>query len=471
MLSDAAGALSLPLSFFISSTRQESITATPKHERRRISFARDDTMKNRLSMRAAVLVVVMGILPGVLGEKGLYRLRSPVKDEVRRKVQVAEPLSFSGDLDPIIDAANQLADEEEALNAGTTVAPPGATTADGTLPSDTSIGCDTNSASSQPIYLFFTYEMETLPAPVDDRDIILQDETDVVASLEKALNTALADKLLYCPGLGYDASGDNTGIVEFDSSPSDEPIPDKSCNTTIDPANTCQVMEGQMKVVYTNDTTNADIVEYMVMTATRDFLNGDVNVPGLARTEYLGPAITNPNGATDGGETPSNGVSTDTTSGLSTRSIIFMSVASAGLIAAVGLVTFLRMRKRSSEEEVPYVATLENESSGEESPSRLDSSNEDSNFSSIMPSNYRLDVSESLFNSIASPSFGQSSMGTIHESDDANSEGQRSDDILVSDGYTTEGDSSTEFPYAFGNNYVANATPVLGARPRTVSLA
>ena len=212
-----------------------------------------------------------------------------------------------------------------------------------------------------------------------------------------------------------------------------------------------------------------DLVEYMVMTATQDFLNTVKNniVRGVARARYLGPPIDNPSGASDGKDEPNDGESaTASNTGLSDRSIIFMSVASVGFIAAVGLVTYFRLKTSSRQDEIPYVATLENESSGEESPSHMESSGEDSqsHFRSIMPSNYRFDISESPFNSIATSS-GPSSMGTIHESDDARSDGG----LVVSDtGYSTEDSSSVEFPY-FESNYKANAAPVLGARPRTVS--
>ena len=46
---------------------------------------------------------------------GVYRLRTPLVDSARRKAQdAANPLSFSGDLTPILDAAQVLADEEAA---------------------------------------------------------------------------------------------------------------------------------------------------------------------------------------------------------------------------------------------------------------------------------------------------------------------------------------------------------------------
>lgn len=415
-------------------------------------------MKNRLRM--AIVVVLMGVLPVAFGEKGVYRLGNRIKYQSHRENVEVDPFSFSGDLDPIIGAAQDLADAEEAENGGNVTPGDGA-----------SIGCKAD--DSQVAYFQFTYEMETLPPPaaLDDRDIILQDEDDVLGRLEKALNDALAEKLLYCPNSGYDASDEDTGIVEFNSLPEDKADDTANCDPTeiIDSQNTCQVMVGEMQVWFTPDS-DRDIIEYMVMTATRDFLNNGPDVRGVARTRYLGPAIDNPSGISDG-DTPSDGeIATASDSGLSNRSIIFMSVASVGFVAAVGLVTYFRLRKsHRQQDEVPYVATLENESSGEESPSRLDSSGEeDSNFSSIMPSNYRLDISESPFNtasSIASPSVaGMSSMGTIHESEDGRSDG--SADILMSEGYTTEG-SSIEFPY-FENNY-ANPSPVLGARPRTVS--
>ena len=225
-----------------------------------------------------------------------------------------------------------------------------------------------------------------------------------------------------------------------------------------------------MQVWFHPDSDSA-IIEYMVLTGTQQFLQSPGNIPGLVRTRYLGPPITNPDGAAGGGGSGPNIPASTSNDGLSSRSIIFMSLASVGFVAAVSFVMYFRLRKAARQDEVPYVATLENESSGEESPSRLDSSCEDSNFSSILPSNYKMDASESPFNSIAasysSPSFGQSSMGTIHETtDDVPSDG--TSDIVISDGYTTEGDSSIEFPY-FESNYVANAAPVLGARPRTVS--
>lgn len=240
-------------------------------------------------------------------------------------------------------------------------------------------------------------------------------------------------------------------------------------------------MVGVMKVSFKPDVTDPTQVEDLVLTATEKYLNSinDDTIDGVARTRYLGPSNSNPDGATDGNE-PSGGEPAETASdsGLNHRSIIFMSLASVGFVAAVGLVTYYRLRKPRRDEEVPYVATLENESSGEESPSRLDSSCDDlsqSQFSQIMPSNYRFDGSDSPFQSpfdsvatsmLGPSSMGPSSMGTIHESDDANSS---DGGIVISDtGYSSTEDSSVEFPY-FESNYVANGAPVLGARPRTVS--
>lgn len=444
---------------------QQYVKATSvegKQETSRVVCLRAATMK--IPMSALVIVIIMCMIPtAVSGEHGIYRLRSRVNNHEHRELQV--PLSFSGDLDPIIEAAEELAELEDTMNGGTTPPPPSGPS------SDTRIGCE-DETKDKVIILQFKYEMEALPSsiPLDDRDIILQDQPSVQESLEKSLNEALANKLLYCPDIGYTASDENTKIVAYDSAPDD--TPGKTCDTT-DSQNTCQVMSGEMSVWHTADSdSDRAMIEYVTMISIRNYLNSDPDIPGLVRTKYLSPAIKEPeppNGATDGDTDPSDSVSTDTDSGLNNRSIIFMSLASVGFVAAVGLVTYFRMRKTSRQEDVPYVATLENESSGEESPSRLSSSNDESNFSSIMPSNYRLDVSESPFNSIAPSSMG--SMGTIHESDDAHSDGQRSDDIIVSDGYTTEGDSSIEFPSYFGNNYVANAAPVLGARPRTVSFA
>jgi hypothetical protein len=410
---------------------------------------------------------------------GIYRLRAPIVDSARRKAQdAANPPSFSGDLTPIIDAAQKLADEE-AANSQAPVSPPTLAPADSTTPAPvaggggddgTSIGC--SKADSQVAYFAYTYEMEisTASSQSDGREIVELGRAAIQKDLEESLNQALASELLYCPNLEYFAGGDDTGIVEFNSLPVDKVAKSQSC----DPAqvkrdtNICYVMNGEMQVWFHPDS-DRDIIEFMVLTGTQQFLQSPGNIPGLVRTRYLGPPITNPDGAEGGGGSGPNIAADTSSNGLGSRSIIFMSLASVGFIGVFSFVMYFRLRKSARRDDVPYVATLENESSGEESPSRLDISCEDSNFSSILPSNYKMsDASESPFNSIAgsfsTPSFGQSSMGTIHETDDVALDGKS--DIVVSDGYSTEGDSSTEFPY-FESNYVANATPVLGARPRT----
>lgn len=438
----------------MSLNRQQDTVLSAKQARKRSAVSKADKMKTRLKM-SFPLVVIMSIIPTSLGEKGVYRLRNHVMDPSRREAQVAEPLSFSGDLTPILDAAQDLADAEAAASQVPVSSP---------TPPPVDIGC--SGTNSEPTSIQYSYEMEISTASA-------QEETTILADLEQALNDALASELLHCPNLGYFSGGEDTGIVEFNPLPDDIVDTQNSCdpahveNTT----NTCRVMNGVMQVHYRSES-DREIIEHMVLTGTQQFLESPGTIPGLLRTRYLGPAITDPGGATDGdGSGPDTPVTTDT--GLSSRSIIFMSLASVGFVAAVSFVMYLRLRKSAREDEVPYVATLENYSSGEESPSRMDSSCEDSNFSSILPSNYKMDVSESPFDnsaggSFSSPSFGMSSMGTIHETDDGPSDGQS--DIVVSDGYTTEGDSSIEFPY-FQSNYVANAAPVLGARPRTVSVS
>lgn len=402
-------------------------------------------MKHRLNATVIVLVMMGILLPLTLATNRVYKLRTPVRDETLRELQEKNPLSFTnGDLGPIIDAAEEAAAAEDAENGGT---PPG----DGG-DENYSIGC--NTGGNTVMYLYFQYEMETSAS---------QDKDTVQEELEAALNQALANRLLYCPGTEYD--GEETGIVELSSLGKDN-VTESACDpdNIVDAANKCEVLEGEMSVWFMPEYSR-DAVEYSIMTDIRDYLNRAPEVNGVVRTLYLGPAINNPSGIEDG-DTPSNVTPGGASDGLNNRSIIFMSLASVGFVAAVGMVTYFRLRKRAREEDVPYVATLENNSSGEESPSRMSSSCDDSHISSIMPSNYRLDVSESPFSSIIQPSLGPSSMGTIQESD---SDGPASDIIVSSDGYSTEDSSIAELSY-FGNNYMKQISPVLGARPRTVSV-
>ena len=208
---------------------------------------------------------------------------------------------------------------------------------------------------------------------------------------------------------------------------------------------------------------NRELIAYQVRSATRDFLNtaNGTTVEGLVSANYIGPQLSDPPSA-EIGDQNGNGSTIDirgAENSLSGQAIGLMTVAGVGFLAVVGMATYFRLRKQPSREEVPYVATLENndqESSVEETSGEA--------FPSMLPNSYRL---ESPFSSTAG-----NSMGTIHESSDGDasvsvSEQSSSTGILISEGYTTE-ESSVEFPYNFDNPYVP-AAPVLGARPRTVS--
>jgi hypothetical protein len=119
------------------------------------------------------------------------------------------------------------------------------------------------------------------------------------------------------------------------------------------------------------------------------------------------------------------------------------------------------MRKANDLDEVPYVATLENESSAEESHEPSGDESSQSPFTTIMPSVYRM---ESPFSSIATSI--EPSMGTIHESDDDRRSSDCQSIMISSDG----GYSSTEEPsmeYPFFESAWAKTPSTLGARPRT----
>lgn len=198
-----------------------------------------------------------------------------------------------------------------------------------------------------------------------------------------------------------------------------------------------------------------DIVEYVVRSTTKTFLNSakDPKVPGLERATYVGPDITTPPGIKDDGETASNGEPVNSST-LSNKNILLMSLASVGFVVAIGVATYFRVRKSARQDEVPYVATLENESSADESHQSQSGDNGDdsvSPFSAMMPNAYRLDNESS------------SEMGTIPESDV--SDGQSSG-ILLSEGYSTGEESDVELPF-FENPYRTPVAPVLGARPRS----
>ena len=208
-----------------------------------------------------------------------------------------------------------------------------------------------------------------------------------------------------------------------------------------------------------------DIVEYVVRSTTKTFLNSakDPEVPGLVRATYVGPDITTPPGINkDDDETPTNEEPVDSST-LSNKNILITSLCSVGFVVAVGLATYFRVRNSSRQDEltsVPYVATLENESSVEEShqSASCDDNGNDSisPLSAMMPNAYRLDH-ESPANSVHA-----SETGTVSESDV--SDGQSSG-ILLSEGYSTGEESDAEFPF-FESPYVAPVAPVLGARPR-----
>jgi hypothetical protein len=215
----------------------------------------------------------------------------------------------------------------------------------------------------------------------------------------------------------------------------------------LDPASTnaCYKLEGVMKVSYKPGSV-LDIVEYVVRSTTKSFLNSakDPEVPGLVRATYVGPDITTPPGIKDEDETPPSGEPVDSST-LSNKNILIMSLCSVGFVVAVGLATYFRVRHSSRQDEatsVPYVATLENESSVEESHQSA-SCDDNGN--------------ESPANSVHA-----SETGTLPESDV--SDGQSSG-ILLSEGYSTGEESDAEFPF-FENPYVTPVAPVLGARPR-----
>jgi hypothetical protein len=232
-----------------------------------------------------------------------------------------------------------------------------------------------------------------------------------------------------------------------------------TCSVVSDPANNCVKLDGIMEVYY-KPGSDPDTIEYRVRSAAKSFLDSNPNIPGLARTSYDGPDITNPPAITDPDE-PGSGTPVDSSS-LSNKSVVVMALASVGFVVAVGMVTYFRLRKAARMDQVPYVATLENESSHEESsPSRSgeestsvfnSGDNLVSSFSAILPNAYRVD----------SP-FHNVDMGTIPESDVSD---DHESGLLLSEGYSTPSeDSSIEFPY-FGNTYMPTS-PVLGARPRT----
>jgi hypothetical protein len=213
--------------------------------------------------------------------------------------------------------------------------------------------------------------------------------------------------------------------------------------------------------VYYKPGYDRDIIEYIVRSAANSFLNSNPNITGLARTSYDGPDTTNPPGITDPDEAAS-GTPVDG-GNLSSKSVAIMSLASVGFVVAVGIVTYFRLRKSARMDEVPYVTTLENEGSNDESsPSRsgeestlafTSGENLLSPFSSMLPNAYRLE----------SPFSSSVEMGTIPESDVSD---EQNSGLLISEGYSTPSeDSSIEFPY-FENPYMLTG-PVLGARPRT----
>jgi hypothetical protein len=316
--------------------------------------------------------------------------------------------------------------------------------------------------------------METLPG---------FDPQSVQKRLERSLIDYLSLELLDCPGSRrlriLESSG--FGIVQFNSLPVDTPAENgmhylrttatisllsllttfsfstsvATCSVISDPANACLLLDGITEVYY-KPNSDADIIEWNVRSATKSFLDSNPNVLGLARSRYDGPDLTNPPGII----TPDPGPETAVESAnLSTRAVLTVALTSVGFVVAVGLVTYFRMRKSARMHQVPYISTLENESShdesspsrsGEESPSVLSSGdNPGTSFPSILPSSYRVD---SPLNSIAE-------MGTIPESDVSDS------GIVLSEGYSTSEESSVEFPF-FESTYMI-ASPVLGARPRT----
>ena len=205
-------------------------TGSPRERQAReqaASCPRTSIMKNRLR-NAYVVLVLMSMLPHAPAEKGVYRLDIRRNHQLRREMVNVEAPSFSGDLGPIIKAAEKLANEENNGNGGGTVTDPTSTLVppstgrpgdgDNTQGESTTKGCVVGESTFE--YFEFTYELETLPTSTatHGREITLQDDDNVEDRLERALNDALADKLLNCPDDGYDA---NTGIVEFDSLPKD----------------------------------------------------------------------------------------------------------------------------------------------------------------------------------------------------------------------------------------------------------
>ena len=173
--------------------------------------------------RSALFILAVSMLLSMAsGEKGAYRLANRHRREQgsRRRSMLTETISFSGDLAPIIEAAQALADKEASAGAGTpepTLEPTLAPTLPlepTETPGTTLLGCtDANSLDTS---VDFSYSIET------HQDYQVD---DVIQNLEIALNQYLADNLLpsCARRMRRRLEADGEGIQGFDYLPRDEP--------------------------------------------------------------------------------------------------------------------------------------------------------------------------------------------------------------------------------------------------------
>mmetsp|Transcript_10449 Transcript_10449/g.14792 ORF Transcript_10449/g.14792 Transcript_10449/m.14792 type:complete len:492 (-) Transcript_10449:92-1567(-) len=422
--------------------------------------------RQRTSRNAILAIFVVALLMSVVS--GSFHGKASHQNSYRALGQNdINVIDYDGDLDSIIQLAQEIADRESAADVVTELPPDELNEED-----STTLSCPGQETFSDMQQIQYTYSMTLYPE---------SDLDDVRNQFVVKLNEYLAMQLLDCENPSRKLrkrklEGGIAVAVNTQRGTSSS----KTCDDEDD--SLCTAWDGASWLLLANNV-NFDEARYFALTDVRKFVEDIASnrVAGLRSASYLAPEFARPNAVSNEAEsqTDNSGISASVIS--SSTGIVIFSCAAAAFVLAFGVFFYVRRNKNidsdfsafTRDKEVasdiqiaPTQTADEDSENGDESMggegSQEDGSHDPrSPFSKMLPAAYQLGDSMSM--SVILENDNESLASSNVTAASANVSSTISDGF-VTDGFVTDMDSSVDETLDASN--MVGDTPVLGARRR-----